>query len=84
MVQHKRSKGSGNIYQRAEDSWQLRYPIPRAEDGKRRVGVETVRGARRDAERRLREVIHQQDTGTFVEPSKLSLAQYLSQWIDGH
>lgn len=42
---------------------------------------ETVKGNKKDAERRLNEVIHQHDTGTFVRSGKVTVADYLRQWL---
>lgn len=42
----------------------------------------TVRGTKKDAERRLSELLHQLDTGSFVRPSKISLSEYLEKWLN--
>ncbi len=42
---------------------------------------ETVRGNKKDAERRLNELIHQCGNGTFIKPAKTTVADYLNQWL---
>jgi integrase len=39
----------------------------------------TVLGTKKDAEKKLAELQHQIDTGTFVNPAKLTLADFLYQ-----
>jgi integrase len=38
---------------------------------------------KRDAERRERELLHDLDHGTFIEPSQTTLGEYLPQWLEG-
>jgi hypothetical protein len=39
----------------------------------------SIPGIKRDAEKALTEYLHQQDTGTFVEPTKMILSDYLDK-----
>lgn len=65
----------GSIRKQGRDTWQIRYYV----DGKQRS--ETVRGKKADAQARLAAVLHQLQTGEYVEPAKLSLGEYLSRWL---
>jgi len=49
--------------------------------GKRRQQWISVKGTRKDAERKLAELLHQLDTGTFMKPGKTTLGQFLEQWL---
>ena len=40
-----------------------------------------MKGTKRDAERKLAEVIHNMDTGDYVQSSSLKIADYLEQWM---
>lgn len=51
-------------------------------DGKRRQKWETVRGTKKKAEERLAEILHSLNVGTYVEPSKLTVAAYLEKWLE--
>ncbi len=42
---------------------------------------ETVTGNKKDAQRRLRELLSSLDNGTFSKPGKLTVASYLEQWL---
>ena len=75
----------GCIVQRSKGSWGLVVELGRdPETGKRRQQWVTVRGTKKEAERRLRELLHQLDTGGFVKPNRLTVGQYLAQWCESY
>ena len=41
----------------------------------------SIRGNKKDAEKRLSELLHQIDNGTFIIPGKITLAEYLERWL---
>ncbi len=41
----------------------------------------TVRGTKRDAEKKLAELLHQANRNELVEPTKLTLGQWLETWL---
>ena len=49
--------------------------------GKRLQKWVSVKGTKRDAERRLAELIKDLDTGTFVEPTAITVDAYLDLWL---
>ena len=49
--------------------------------GKRKQQWVSVKGTKKEAEKRLAELLHQIDTGTFMKPGKTSLAEYLERWL---
>lgn len=51
------------------------------ETGKKRYHSESVKGTKAQAERRLTELLRQVDTGSYVEPTHLTIAEYLEQWM---
>jgi integrase len=65
----------GGIDARGKDCWRLRYRI----NGKR--FTKTVRGTLSEARKVLRDLLHSGDTGTHVDPSKVTLDQWVEQWI---
>jgi integrase len=76
---------NGSMRQRSPGSWELKYeagtdPVT----GKRRTRFKTVKGNKRDAQRELRKLLHQVDEGIDADPGKLTLGQYLDQWLAGH
>src|SRR6516165_10493317 len=71
----KRSHGDGGIDQRGENSFRLRYRI----NGKRYS--QAFHGTLSEARKKLRELIRSGDTGTHVEPDKITVAEWIDRWI---
>ena len=72
----------GHITKRAKGSWSIVLELGRdPATGKRRQQWVTVRGTKRDAERKLSELQHQIDTGGFVQPTKLTVGEFLERWL---
>jgi integrase len=71
----------GCIYKRGERKWALVIDLPRDPSGKRRQKWHTVEGTKKEAERELTRLLHEMNTGGYVEPSKETVAQYLERWI---
>ena len=49
--------------------------------GRKRYHSEAVKGTKALAQRRLTELLRQVDTGALVEPSRLTVGEYLEQWL---
>ena len=72
----------GHLRKRGKHSWGIVVDVGYdPETGKRLQKWISVKGTKRDAERRLAEVITGLDTGTFVEPSTITVADYLDLWL---
>jgi len=71
----------GNITRRGKHSWRIKLERESAIPGKRKVHYETVRGKRQDAEKRLTELLAQNDTGILADPSKITVAEHVRAWI---
>lgn len=71
----RRSHGDGGIDQRGENSWRLRYRV----NGKRYS--KAFRGTLSEARKELRALIRSGDTGTHVEPDKITLGEWIDRWI---
>ena len=68
---------------RAKDSWTFVLELGRdPATGKRRQKSVTVKGTKRDAERVQTRMLNEMEMGTFVEPSKVTLAAFLRRWLD--
>jgi len=64
----------GHLIKRSKDSWTIVLNIGRDPvTGKRRQQWTTVRGTKREAERKQTEIQNQIDIGLFVKPSKLTI-----------
>ena len=71
----------GNITRRGKRSWRLKFDVGVDAKGKRKIQYSTVKGRRQDAEKELTRLLAQTDAGTLVEPSKITVAQYLRSWL---
>jgi integrase-like protein len=71
----RRAHGDGGIDPRGPDTWRLRYRI-----NGRRFST-TFCGSLSDARKELRRLIRSGDTGEHVAPDKITLAQWVEQWI---
>ena len=74
----------GSIRRRSKNSWEIRFDLPRGPKGERRRGHATIRGAKMDAQRRLRELLTMAETGLPPDTSKMTLGAYLEQWFGYH
>jgi integrase len=74
----------GSIARRGRESWRLRFDVGVDATGRRKVASVTVRGTKRQAEAKLRELLGTIDDGSFVERSKITVAEQVrarvTQW----
>ncbi len=72
----------GCIVQRSKGSWRLLFDAGRdPQTGKRCQKSVTVRGTKKDAERKLREMLHSLEMGGYVNPTTLTVGEYLEKWL---
>ena len=72
----------GHIIKRGKNSYSLAISLGRdATTGKYKYQWVTVKGTKKDAEKRLAELLHQLDNGTFIRPGKTTLGEYLERWL---
>jgi len=75
----------GHVRQRSKGSWTIWVDLGRdPETGKRKQQTLTVRGAKREAERELRELLHSLEVGNYIKPSRTTLGQWLEQWCQSY
>ena len=67
----------GNITQRGNRSWRLKFDAGRDASGQRKIQYETFRGTKREAQSRLAVLIAAVGQGSFVEPSKATVAEFV-------
>ncbi len=73
----------GHIRKRGERSWELKFDLPHSRhSGDRRTAYHTFHGTKRQAQDELARLISEAKGGRRLEPSKLTLAEYLDQWLD--
>jgi len=66
-------------------SWQIIVPLGRDfVTGKYNKKWVTVRGTKKDAERKLAELLQQINNGMYSDPGKMTVAEYLTWWLNNH
>ena len=75
----------GSIKKRYRSSWTIVLDTGKdPTTGKRRQQSITVKGSKREAEHRLAELLHQANTGSLVRRSKLTVGEFLDQWLQDY
>ena len=73
---------AGQIIKRGERTWLVRIFTGRDAKGKRLYLNKTIHGSKRDAQTYLTAKMREKDTGTLIEPSSMSVNDYLDKWIE--
>ncbi len=72
----KRTTKKGTVYQ-------IIIELPTDEStGKRQRIYETVDGTKKQAERRMRELISDMDNSTYIKPTNMTLSSYIDKWFE--
>jgi integrase len=72
----------GHITKRGKNSYSIAVSLGKdSTTGKYKQQWVSVKGSKKDAEKRLAELLHQLDNGTFMKPSKTTLGEYLEKWL---
>jgi len=74
----------GTILKRAKGSWTIIIDVGKHPDGSRKQQWITVKGSKRDAERRLAEILNKVNSGLYIRPSKDTLGSFLETWLKDH
>ena len=71
----------GQIITKSKNNHLVRVYVGTDADGKRRYHSKVIRGTKKDALRYQTSVLSDLDRGTFIEPSKETLNDYLDRWL---
>lgn len=72
---------SGHIRRRGERSWELKFDLGTDPlTGRRTTKFHSFKGTKREAEKKLAELITAAEKGDYVDPSKTTVAQFLDRW----
>ena len=77
----------GSLKRRYKGSWSLILDLgyerdPKTGQTKRRQKWVTFRGTRKQAEAKINELVRSANRGEFVEPSKVTLIEWLRAWVE--
>jgi integrase len=73
---------AGQIIKKGERKWLVRIFRGRDESGKRRYISKLIHGTKKAAQDYLNNTLTAISTGTFIEPSPLTLNAYLDKWLE--
>lgn len=76
----RRGHGEGSIYQRKDGRWEARVSLPADSAGKRRRRAVYGR-TRAEVATKLHDLQHSKRSGLSIEPSKVTVGQYLAAWM---
>jgi integrase len=81
MGRKRRGRGEGGIYQRADGQWTASVSLGYNEQGKRKRRV--LYGATKgEVQEKLRKLQTSVDNGRIPEPGALTVAQFLTRWLE--
>jgi integrase len=74
---------TGNITRRGTHTWCLKFERGERDPltGKRQTRYVTVRGTKKDAQRELIRLLAEVEDGTAVDPTQMTVAEYLGEWL---
>jgi integrase len=73
----------GHIRQQGKGSWELKFDLGRDPlTGRRITKYATFHGTKRKAQEELTRLLAHRNEGSYVDPTKMSVAAYLRHWLD--
>jgi integrase len=72
----------GNLTRRGKSSWRIKFDLGRDPTGARKIQYHTYRGTRREAQGKLAELIASVGGGSYVEPSKTTVAEFVRARVE--
>src|SRR6516162_5563546 len=72
---------TGHIRRRGEHSWELKFDLATDPAGKRRTRYVSFKGTKKEAKAELVRLKAEADKGEDVDPSKVTLSQFLDRWL---
>ena len=72
---------TGHIRRRGERSWELKFEAGTdPATGKRLTQYHSFKGTKREAQRKLTELIEQVNKGAFIKQSRETVAEFMARW----
>ena len=71
----------GNIESRGPNTHRIRIYLGKNPDGTLRYHRETFHGTKKEAEKRRTEILRALDTGGYVEPTKMTVGEWMERWL---
>ena len=71
----------GHIRKKGERSWQITLDTGTGPNGERRRVYETVKGGKKDAQRRLHELLVSLEKGLYSSAGRVTMGEYFGRWL---
>lgn len=73
---------NGHIRKSGEGSWEIKFDLGRDPvSGKRITKYASFKGNKRQAQAELTRLLASRDAGSYVDPTKMTLGEYLQHWL---
>ena len=76
------AQGGGNIRKRSDRRWEARYTVGIDPKTGRQIQKSIYGNTQKEVRMRLTEVTSELDNGTYIEPCKMSMDQWLDVWLE--
>jgi integrase len=70
------------IQPRGPGRWWFRVDLPKSADGKRQRRTITFHGSKRQAQDERARILHEIATGRYVDPARITVAEWLERWLE--
>jgi len=75
----------GHVKQRSKGTWSIVIDIgPDPHNGRRRQQWYTLRGNKKEAEAKLREMLDTLEKGVYIRPGKVTLGEWFEEWLGSY
>ncbi len=78
------AQGGGNIRQRPNGLWEARYTVGRDPGTGKQIQKSVYGKTQKEVRQKLSKATSEIDEGTYFEPSKMTLGQWLDIWLDSY
>src|ERR1700722_12244548 len=72
----------GHLVERSPGRWGIVIDVRDPESGARKRKWHSFRGGKREAQIECERLISEMKSGAYLEPNKLTVAQFLERWLD--
>lgn len=75
------AQGAGSLRQRSDGTWEARYTVGRDPGTGKQIRKSVYGKTQKEARQKLSQAIAALDSGTYFEPSKITLGKWLDIWL---
>ena len=78
------AQGCGSIRQRPDGRWEARYTVGRDPGTGKQIQRSIYGTTQKEVRQKLTAVSRDMDEGAYLDQSKITVAQWMTQWLDGY